>query len=192
MVTRLKPDSSLWECIEHANQVAGQVLRSHLGAYTPEDVVGIFIQKQVSRGKDQAAIREMLSSPRLYQYLQNVKTDCYRRENAAKRTSGRAASFEEVESICGGPAQDNPEAALIRKESETEAKNVLEKLFEGLRLSETQLEILELDRRGFTTPEIAARLRTSVDVIYSRRSEAMRRLARKARRLLGKPQRSRE
>jgi len=60
-------------------------------------------------------------------------------------------------------------------------KDLLTRLIEKVELSETQIEILKLDRRGYSSKRIARELGIDVDAVYARRSEALRKLAAAAR-----------
>jgi len=55
-------------------------------------------------------------------------------------------------------------------------KDLLTRLIEKAELSETQIEILKLDQRGYSSKRIALELGIAVDSVYARRSEAMRKL----------------
>jgi len=170
------------DCVQHANNVASRVLRVDLGGFTSEDVVGAFIEKLVKRGEGQTEIESIMNDPKLSSYLKNTKTDLWRKEVAAKRGNGVPnTSLDEIEHFCGSNSH-NPESLLIQKESAIEARDLLMTLFEDSGLSETQIQILELDRQGYSNEEIAQLLKTDVDTIYSRRSEAMRKLIKRVKR----------
>ena len=61
------------------------------------------------------------------------------------------------------------------------SQSLLAKLIKEANLSETQMQILEYDRQGYSNQEIAMRLNTDIETIYSRRSEVLRKLAKSAR-----------
>ena len=61
------------------------------------------------------------------------------------------------------------------------SQSLLAKLIKEANLSETQMQILEYDRQGYSNQEIATRLNTDIETIYSRRSEVLRKLAKSAR-----------
>jgi len=193
--------------LEQALNTAGRVFRNPLGAHTHEDVVGDFILNQVRRGRSLEEISAMLSGPRLYKYLTNVKNDIVRWERAVKRGSDApSVSFEEAEPILYellarrgssqsmespeetnpvfGTAIGDPELDLIRKEKDAQMKSFLHKLLDTVPLSDIQKAILDFDRKGLTSGEIARELRTDVKIVYSRRSEALRKLAAAAKRMI--------
>jgi len=171
------------QSLQRANRMASQILRSPLGAHTYEDVVSGLIEKAVRAGKGQAEIQEMLSSSKLYRYLNHMKNDIYRWETAHKRGSDQPPlSYEEAEPWLGSTI-DDPVEALERKEELAHMKDLLARMFELADLSETQIKILHLDQRGWSSPQIARKLELDLDAIYSRRSEALRKLAAASRRI---------
>lgn len=171
------------QSLARAYQVAASLLRSHLGAHTSEDVVSLLIEKELKMGKSLSEIQEMLSGPGMYRRLANVKNDIFRWETAVKRGNGQpAVSYEDAEPFLG-TTTDDPESALIRKEDFMHKQDVLTRLIEKVELSETQIEILNLDRRGYSSKRIAQELRIDVDAVYARRSEALRKLVSAAKQL---------
>jgi DNA-binding NarL/FixJ family response regulator len=88
------------------------------------------------------------------------------------------SSLDLVERYCGSN-RDNPELVLIHKEE----VNLLSQLINDAHLSETQTAILALDRKGYSSIEIARELEIDLDTVYARRSEAQRKLAKLARHL---------
>jgi len=206
MTMQALSEATFEHVLERAMRVAGQVFRSPLGAHTCEDVVGDFILKQIRKGRNLEEITEMLSGPKLHRYLTNVKNDIVRWEQAVKRGSNTpAVCFEEVEPIIHslfarrglsplmesqeadhvyGLNTGDPELDLIRKERDAEMDNFLHQLSGKVALSDIQKAILDLDRKGLTNEEIARELRTDVKTVYSRRSEAHRKLAAAARRMI--------
>lgn len=178
MVTNSFSSNSFTECIERANKIAGQILRVQLGGYTNEDIVGVFIERQLKSGKSQAEIETTIRGPQIYRYLENVKNDLYESETAIKRGGGLTSSLDQVERYCGSN-RDNPELVLIHKEE----VNLLSQLINDAHLSETQTAILALDRKGYSSIEIARELEIDLDTVYARRSEAQRKLAKLARHL---------
>ena len=207
MSTSVPSEVTFQESMERANLVASRLLRSPLGAHTSEDVVSAFIEKQLKSGKSLQDIEAMISSPKIYTYLANVKNDFVRWEQAVKRGSDSSVvSFEEAEPIiwdllakrglsrmpespddtepaCGITTGD-PELELIRKERDAEMKSFLQLLLDRVSLSGIQKAIVDLDQRGLTNEEIAHEVGTDVDTVYSRRSEAHRKLASAAKRLI--------
>lgn len=176
-------NDSFFSSLERANNTARQILRVDFGGFTSEDVVGAFIEKQVKRGEGQREIENMMSGPKIRSYLKNMKTDLWRCEVALKRGNGASnVPLEEVEPFHGSDTH-NPENLLIQKENETETRDFLTALMRAAGLSETQRQILALDQQGHTTEAIARMLKTDVDTIYSRRSEAMRKLKKQAKRI---------
>jgi DNA-binding CsgD family transcriptional regulator len=184
------------QSLEHAKQVAGYLLRSSLGAHTSEDVVSTFIEKELRKGKSLSEIQETLSSSGIYRRLRNTKNDIFSWETAAKRGKGLPCeSFEEeiphfkttmdepVSDLFLGTFSGNPELELIRKEELSTMKNILTRLLEMVELSETQMKILGLDQRGYSNKQIARELGIDIEVVYARRSEALRKLAAAARRI---------
>ncbi|MBI5963744.1 MAG: hypothetical protein HY863_09745 [Chloroflexi bacterium] len=178
MVTNSLSSDSFSECIQRANRIASQILRVHLGGYTNEDIVGVFIEKQLKSGKGQAEIEKTIRGPQIYRCLENVKNDLYESETAAKRGKGLTSSLDQVERYCGSN-RDNPELALIQKEE----ASLLAQLINDAHLSETQTAILALDSKGYSSIEIARELGIDVDTVYARRSDAQRKLAKLARHL---------
>ena len=165
------------ETLARAYRVAGSLLRSHLGAHTSEDVVSLVIEKELKKGKDLSEIQDVLSSRGMYRRLENVKNDIYRWETAAKRGRGEpTVSYEDGEQFLK-TTTDDPESELIRKEDFMHRKDLLRRLIEKAGLSETQIEILGLDQRGYSNQQIANELGIAVDAVYARRSEALRKLA---------------
>jgi DNA-binding CsgD family transcriptional regulator len=176
-------NDSFSSSLQHANNIASQILRVDLAGFTSEDVVGAFIEKQVKRGEGPREIEDMMSGPKLRSYLKNMKNDLWRSEVALKRGSGAPnTSLEEVEPFYGSDSH-NPENLLIQKETATEARDLLLVLMREAGLSETQRQILTLDQQGHSTETIAEMLKTDADTIYSRRSDAMRKLKKQAKRI---------
>ena len=174
------------QSMERANHAAARLLRSPLGAHTSEDVVSLLIEKELKAGKSLSEIQQMLDSPGMYRCLANVKNDIFRWETAAKRGRGQPpVSFEYAEPFLR-TTTDDPESELIRKENVAHMKDLMTRLFEKVDLSETQLKILNLDRRGWSNKRIARELHMDVKAVYARRSEALRKLAAAARHLFGK------
>jgi DNA-binding CsgD family transcriptional regulator len=171
------------ETLQQAHNVARSLLRLQLGTHTSEDVVSMLIEKELRTGKSLSEIQEALSGPGMYRRLENVKNDIFRWETAKKRGSKQqVVSLEDVESFRGVTA-DNLETELIRKEDFAHMKDVLTHLLEKVQLSQTQLEILNLDQKGWSSKRIARELGIDVDSVYARRSEALRKLALAAKRL---------
>jgi len=167
--------------MERARRVAARLLRSDLGAHTHEDVLSILIEKELKAGRCESEILEMLDSPGLYWRLANVKNDIFRWETAVKRGRGELPVPLEDAELFLATTTDDPESEMIRKEGCVYRNDVLNRLLEKARLSETQLEILKLDWGGYTSQEIAGELGIHVNVVYARRSEAMRKLVAAAR-----------
>lgn len=207
MTTSVPSEVTFEQRVERANLVASRLLRSPFGAHTCEDVVSAFIEKQIRRGKSLQEIEAMLSSPKIHKYLTNSKNDIVRWEKAVKRGSDNPpVSFEEAEPILWGLlakrgagrspesfdetdipygiTTGDPESEVIRRERDAEMKSILTHLLEKVRLSDVQLEILKLDQKGFTNEEIARELGIDVAIVYTRRSEAHRKLAAAAKRLM--------
>ena len=171
------------QSVERANRLANRVLRSPLGANTHEDVVSMLMEKEVRAGKNEFEIQAMLNRPGLYKRLTNTKNDIFRWETAKKRGSREPrVSFEEAEPFLR-ETMDSPESEMIRKEVWAQMNDLLNRLIEKAELSDTQLKILQLDRAGFTSEEIAHVLQIDADAVYARRSEAVRKLAVAARRI---------
>ena len=172
---------SFQDSLDRANRVASSVLRSHLGAHTHEDVVSALIEKEVKAGKNESEIQDVLSKPGLYSRLSNIKNDIFRWETAKKRGSREPlVSFEDAEPILR-ETMANPEFEVIWKEECAFMNDLLTRLIKKAELSETQLKILQLDREGYTSEEIAAELQVDVNTVYTRRSETVRKLAQAAR-----------
>lgn len=177
MVSKTLRSDFVVKQIEHANELAGRVLFSHLGGFTNEDVVGEFLLDEVQHGKNIDEITQTLDNPKLPKFLRNTKIDCYRKENAMKRGGNEAkVSFDEVESMSKSTYVD-PETALINKENEVKNATVLDYLLEKAQLSHTQIEILSLTRKGFTPKEIAVKLDIREDAVHARKSEAVKKLS---------------
>jgi len=177
MTTANPSDMTFEKSLARAYHLAGGLLRSALGAHTSEDVVSTLIEKELKLGNSLEEIREMLSGPGVYRRLSNTKNDIYRWESAAKRGSGEPpVSFEDAEAFLPTTA-DDPETELIEKEDFAHMKDILARLFEKVELSKTQMEILKLDQRGYSSKRIARKLGIDVAAVYARRSEALRRLA---------------
>ena len=196
-------ESKFLQSVERARRVAAGLLRSPLGAHTCDDVVSTFIEKELKAGKSEDEIVELLNSPSLYRLLENVKNDIFRWETAGKRGGGQpSVSLEDMELFLSRPTDDpetirgyaglgglvflstpmdDPELALIRKEGSAHMNDVLSRLIGKASLSETQLAILNLDRQGYSSEEVARALGMDIDVVYARRSEAMRKLIAAAR-----------
>jgi DNA-binding CsgD family transcriptional regulator len=173
------------QSMERARRVAARLLRYPLGAHTCEDVVSIFIEKELKAGKSEEEILVLLNSRGLCRLLANVKNDIFRWETAIKRGRGQpSVSLEGVELFLSTPT-DDPESAMIWKEGCAHMNDVLTRLIEKAGLSETQLEILNLDRQGYSSEEVARALGMDVEVVYARRSEAMRKLIAAARHMTG-------
>jgi DNA-directed RNA polymerase specialized sigma24 family protein len=186
MITAIPSALTFEQSLEHANRLASHLLRSPLGAHTSEDVVSRFIEKQLRAGKSEAEIKEMLDKPGLYRRLDHIKNDIFRWETAKKRGSREPrVSFEAAEPILS-ETMDDPESEMIRKEDFAHMNDILNRLIAKADLSETQQKILYLDREGFTSEEIARALGVEVEVVYSRRSEAVRKLALAAARYMSK------
>jgi DNA-binding NarL/FixJ family response regulator len=81
---------------------------------------------------------------------------------------------------------EDPETELIRKEDIAQMKDVLTQLLEKVQLSDTQLDILNLDQQGWSNKRIARELGIDVKSVYARRSEAHQKLAAAAQHLLRK------
>lgn len=77
----------------------------------------------------------------------------------------------------------NPENLIIEEETITELTDRLARLISEAGLSEAQVKMLELDRQGYSNEVIAKMLKTDVSTIYSRRSDALRKLYRHAKQL---------
>ena len=170
------------DCVQHANNVANRILRVDFGGFTSEDVVGEFIEKQVRRGEKQANIEEMMQGSKLPRYLKNTKNDLWRKEVALKRGNGvPQTSLEEIEHYYPSNS-DNPEHLLIEKEDAIEKKDLLAAFLRDAGLSKTETQILEFDAQGHSSETIAGLLKTEVDTVYSRRSEALRKLKKQAKR----------
>lgn len=205
MSTSVPSAATFEEGVKRANRVAGFVLRVPLGMHTSEDVVSAFIEKQIKAGRTLGEIEAMLSGPKIHKYLTNMKNDIVRLEQAFKRGSDAPrVSFDEAEPILWeilegsgtvrppdvtdeiefGAETDNPEAVLVRKEKDTEMRNFLARLLEKVNLSALQARIIELDQKGFTNEEIAREVGVDVKTVYSRRSEAHRKLASAAKRMI--------
>lgn len=169
---------TFYESVERAKQVAARLLRAPLGAHTHEDLVGILIEKEYKQGKTPAEIQAVLCNPGLYRLLANVKNDIYRWETAVKR-GGREpfTSFDSTELFLGTEPEEDPEEELIQKEQDARMKDKLTWLIEQAKLSETQLEILNRDMKGYSNKRIARELGINVGSVYARRSEALRKLA---------------
>jgi DNA-directed RNA polymerase specialized sigma24 family protein len=186
MTTAVSPELNFYQSLERANRLASYVLRSPLGAHTSEDVVSRLIEKALRAGKSEAEIKAILDKPGLYRRLDQAKNDIFRWETAKKRGSREPrVSFEEAEPILSETVED-PESEMIRKEEVAHMNDVLNRLIAKADLSETQLMILHLDREGFTNEEIARALGIEVEIVYSRRSEAVRKLALAAARYISK------
>ena len=162
--------------VERATRLAAKLLRSDLGASTHEDVVSLLIEKACKAGKSEAEILEALSGPGLYRRLANAKNDLFRQETARKR-GGREpiVALENAEPFVMR-STDNLETELVRKEDFAHMKDVLTRLIQKVELSETQMEILELDRIGYSSKRIARELEMDIQAVYARRSEALRKL----------------
>jgi DNA-binding CsgD family transcriptional regulator len=170
------------DCVQHANNVASRILRVDFGGFTSEDVVGAFIEKQVRRGEGQTRIEEMMKGPKLSRYLKNTKNDLWRNEVALKRGNGVPhTSLEEIEHYYGSN-RDNPETLLIEKEDAIEKKDLLAAFIRDAGLSRTEIQILGFDAQGHSSETIAGLLKTDVDTVYSRRSEALRKLKKQVKR----------
>ena len=170
-------ETAFQQSLERAYQVADGLLRSELGAHTSEDVVSTLIEKVLERGKGLSDVQAMLSGPGMYRRLENAKNDIYRWETAAKRGgAGPRVSYDAVEPLLGS-RNGNPELELIRKEDFMHRKDLLIRLIEKAALSETQIEILNLDQSGYSSKRIARELGIAIDAVYARRSEAMRKLS---------------
>jgi DNA-binding CsgD family transcriptional regulator len=181
MTTGNPMENSFQMSVARANQVASRLLRLPLGAHTSEDVVSALIEKELRAGKSLPEIEQSLTGPGRYRRLANVKNDIFRWETAAKRGRGEpSASFEDVEPIFE-TAGDDPETELIGKEACARMKDLLAQLLEKVKLSETQLQILELDQQGYSSKQIARQLGIDIDAVYARRSEALHKLAMAAR-----------
>jgi DNA-binding CsgD family transcriptional regulator len=207
MTTDVLSEITFEQIVGRAVHAAARVFRTPLGAHTSEDVVGDFILKQVRGGRSLEEIAAMLSGPKLYTYLTNVKNDIVRWERAVKRGSDTPpVSFEEAEPILFeilsrrglsrltespeeaepvfGITGSDPEMDLIRKERDAEMKSFLHHLFDKVPLSDIQKAILDFDQKGLTNEAIARELGTDVKTLYARRSEAHRKLATAAKRLI--------
>lgn len=183
MTTAESFELSFRESVEYATRAASRVLLSDLGANTHEDVVSMLIEKEVRAGRSESEIQATLRGPGLYRRLANAKNDIFRWETAKKRGSREPrVSFEEAEPFLR-ETMDDPESEMIRKEAGAHMNDLLNRLIEKADLSDTQRRILQLDREGFTSEEIAQALQVDVDVVYARRSEAVRKLALAARHL---------
>jgi DNA-binding CsgD family transcriptional regulator len=183
MTTTDPSEIDFLQSLERANRMAGPLLRAPLGAHTSEDIVSALIEKELKMGKSLTEIQDMLNGPRMRRRLVNVKNDIFRWETALKRGDGQASvSFEDAEPFLGTDT-DDPESELIRKEDSAHMTDILNRLLEKVELSETQIEILKLDRKGYSSKQIARELGMEVDAVYARRSEALRKLAAAARQL---------
>jgi DNA-directed RNA polymerase specialized sigma24 family protein len=171
------------QSVVHANRVASRLLRSSLGAHTSEDVVSTLIEKELRTGKNLSEIQESLAGPGMFRRLANVKNDIFRWETAAKRGNREPVTpLDEVEPFLVA-AGENPEIELIRKEDFAHMKDLLTQLLEKVKLSETQMQILEFDQNGYSSKRIARELGIKIDAVYARRSEALRKLVVAARHL---------
>lgn len=177
MTTPQSFETTFEKSLSRAYRLASQRLRSPLGGHTSEDVVSVLIEKALRQGKRESEIQELLSGPHLYRLLDNAKNDIYRSETAVKRGRGESVMpYEDAEPFLV-TLWDDPELELVRKEDAAHMNDVLARLFEEAELSETQLEILRLDLRGWSNKQIAHHLGMPVNAVYSRRSEALRKLA---------------
>ncbi|HNO92540.1 MAG TPA: sigma-70 family RNA polymerase sigma factor [Anaerolineales bacterium] len=161
--------------INAANKIASQLLPSHLGGATNEDLVGEYLLKEIEQGRSLSEILKTLNTPKLLRWcLRNTKTDRFRKESAMKRGGKNPKiPFEEVESIHKS-SFEQPEAALIKKEE----SSFLEETIQKSGLSETQIKILGFFRKGYKTNEIASELNMSVEAVSARKSEAVHKLSR--------------
>lgn len=189
MDMQFSTDEAIWENIQRANGMAAHILRYHTGEFTNEDVVAHFLSGKVRQGRSREEIAEILSGPKpkLNRYLTNSKNDIIRGEKAKKRGNGiPITSLDEIESFwppLGNDVVVNPEDHLQEKEAAMHTKSVLDKLLEGSQLSDTQHNIINLTRQGCPVEEIAKVLGISIDSVYARRTEAMKKLAQKARQM---------
>ena len=186
MDTRLLTEETIWKDIEHANEMASNILRLPLGGCTNEDVVAEFLLDKLRQGMTLEQIVQILRGPKgkRYRYLTNKKNDRVRHEKRKKRGSGvPVTSLDEIETFWQFPDDNlgiNPEEFVSEKEFTMQMKSVLEKLLEDVSLSDTQRKIISLTRQGFTNNEIAKELGISTDCVYSRRAEAVKKLAYRA------------
>jgi DNA-binding CsgD family transcriptional regulator len=180
-------DQPFQQTLERAYQIAGQKLRVSLGAHTSEDVVSALIEKELRKGRSLPEIQESLVGPGVYRRMEQVKTDIYRWETAQKRGSGNPTlSMENDAEPFKDSRVEDPETELIRKEDIAQMKDVLTQLLEKVQLSDTQLDILNLDQQGWSNKRIARELGIDVKSVYARRSEAHQKLAAAAQHLLRK------
>jgi DNA-binding NarL/FixJ family response regulator len=99
------------------------------------------------------------------------------REIAKQLFLGEGTVRNYVSSILSKLGVNNLEEAAVQ------ARDLLTVLIKDSGLSEIEMQILELDKQGHSSESIAKLLKTDIDTIYSRRSEAIRKLQKQARRI---------
>jgi len=174
------------EVLDDTIKMAGQILWSHPGGFTHEDVVPELLANLAERGRSWEEIFDLLRGPLPFirRCLIHKKDDMIKREFAKKRGGGVPIdSLDELEEISQYPADNsmvNPEEYLAEKEDRMEKLSMLEELLGKVSLSDTHRSILALLRQGLTNEEIANELHISVESVSTRLSEARQKLARKA------------
>lgn len=157
---------------------AAWVMPEPLGPFDYKDLVGECLES-LSKSNTEDEISKRMSSPRYRERaLINTRTSIYRWYTAAMR-GGREPpiALEKVEGIMGSGSNRATEKSLAEKERKQLGKTLLDELMDSANLSPTERDVIELDRKGHVAEEIARELQTTKNTVYSRRSEARRKLA---------------
>lgn len=164
--------------LDKANSLARGILREPLGGFEYKDIVQRLLLRKIEKEVAIEKISELFQHTGwLRRALSNIKNDMIREEKAKKRGGKKSPiPLERVDAITIFATRKDPESLYINEEKKQQNQSLLKEIIDAAKLSENERKILDLTLEEYTSEEIAGIMGISVGAMYTRRSEAKRKM----------------
>jgi RNA polymerase sigma factor (sigma-70 family) len=164
--------------LKKANSIAKSILHEPQGSFEYKDIVQVLLLSKLEKEMAIESIADLFQHTGwLKRALSNIKNDMIRKEKAIKRGGKNTpVPLDKIDCLAMFATQDDPETSYIGEEKKRQNQSLLKAIIDKAGLSKSEKRILDLSREEYSSKEIATKLEISVDSVYTRRSEAKRKM----------------